>query len=91
VAPGAWGLRHSGWADTRQRLSSDDYDEFMEILRNLDSSREKIKEAMGFALDNAECSEEVVQLLKESLTLAETALPIKIARLYLCSDILHNR
>lgn len=30
-------------------------------------------------------------MIKESLLVKETAIPIKIARLYLVSDVLHNR
>lgn len=45
---------------------------------------------MGFAFDNCDASEEVVDLLKESLTVNETAIPVKLARLYVVSDILHN-
>lgn len=30
-------------------------------------------------------------MIKESLLIKETAIPIKIARLYLVSDVLHNR
>jgi hypothetical protein len=33
---------------------------------------------------------EVVEILGDSLTLAETPIPLKIARLFLASDILHN-
>jgi U2-associated protein SR140 len=45
---------------------------------------------MGFALDNAEASKDIVQVLTESLKLKETAGPTKVARLFLVSDILHN-
>lgn len=33
---------------------------------------------------------QVVDILSESLSLAETAVPLKIARLFLLSDLLHN-
>lgn len=33
---------------------------------------------------------EVVEILSDSLTLSETPVPLKIARLFLASDILHN-
>jgi U2-associated protein SR140 len=33
---------------------------------------------------------QIVQIIVESLSLAETPLPVKIARLYLVSDILYN-
>jgi len=45
---------------------------------------------MLFALDHAEASGEVVETLCESLCLDETATPLKLARFYAVSDILHN-
>ena len=45
---------------------------------------------MGKALDFADASEEVVDLLCESLLVDATPINVKIARLYLLSDILHN-
>ena len=33
---------------------------------------------------------EVVEILSDSLTLSETPIPLKVARLFLVSDILHN-
>lgn len=79
------------FSDARFHLSDDDHDDLLGLLRNLTISREKIKEAMGFALDNADASEEVVEALRDSLVVAETAMGVKLARLYLVSDILHNR
>ena len=40
--------------------------------------REDVQEAMVFALDNADASGEVVDILYEALTLAETPVPIKV-------------
>ncbi|XP_076955818.1 protein RRC1-like isoform X2 [Bidens hawaiensis] len=65
-------------------------DEFEDMLRALTLERIQIKEAMGFALDNADAAGEVVEVLTESLTLKETPIPTKVARLMLVSDILHN-
>jgi hypothetical protein len=42
-----------------------------------------------FALDRSEQAKEVVELIAESLTLAETPMNKKIARLFLVSDILY--
>ena len=50
----------------------------------------QIKSAMGFALDHSEQAPDVVGVLHQSLTLKETPAPVKVARLYLVSDILHN-
>ncbi|KAK8461598.1 hypothetical protein SEVIR_1G062500v4 [Setaria viridis] len=60
------------------------------MLRSLSLERSQIKEAMGFALDNADAAGEIVEVLTESLTLKETPIPTKVARLMLVSDILHN-
>ena len=53
-------------------LTDDEYDDFSDLLRAITLERHKIKEAMGFALDNAEASKDIVQVLVESLTLKET-------------------
>jgi U2-associated protein SR140 len=71
-------------------LTEDERDEFEDILRNLSIERSKIKNAMGFALDHAESAPEIVETISESLTILKTPVLLKIARLYLISDILHN-
>ncbi|XP_057865763.2 protein RRC1 [Cryptomeria japonica] len=76
--------------DLERPLTESQRDEFEDMLRALTLERSQIKEAMGFALDNADAAGEVVEVLTESLTLKETLLPIKVARLMLVSDILHN-
>jgi len=45
---------------------------------------------MCFAIDNSEAANEIVQIMIEALTLCETPIPTKVARLFLVSDILHN-
>ncbi|XWS26145.1 hypothetical protein CRYUN_Cryun26dG0005700 [Craigia yunnanensis] len=52
-------------------------DEFEDMLRALTLERSLIKEAMGFALDNADAA-------------GERPIPTKVARIMLVSDILHN-
>jgi U2-associated protein SR140 len=64
-------MRHGGHGNTK-RLPDDVRDEFEDMLRNLTVERNKIKAAMGFALDHAELSHEIVQIIIESLTLKET-------------------
>ncbi|KAJ7563699.1 hypothetical protein O6H91_03G121900 [Diphasiastrum complanatum] len=71
-------------------LSDSQRDEFEDMLRALTLERSQIREAMGFALDNSEAAGEVVEVLTESLTIKETPIPTKVARLMLVSDILHN-
>ncbi|CAN6477835.1 unnamed protein product [Victoria cruziana] len=76
--------------ETERALTDPQRDEFEDMLRALTLERSQIKEAMGFALDNADAAGEVVEVLTESLTLKETPIPTKVARLMLVSDVLHN-
>lgn len=71
-------------------LKDDDYDEFEAMLHGLSVSRPLIKAAMGFAFDKVESAKEISDILKESLLVKETPVAVKMARLYLLSDILHN-
>lgn len=71
-------------------LTDSQREKLEEILRNLTPERTKISEAMVFCIDHADAAEEVVECIAESLSLAETPLHKKVARLYLISDILHN-
>ncbi|KAL8521814.1 hypothetical protein ACS0TY_012107 [Phlomoides rotata] len=76
--------------EVERTLTDAQRDEFEDMLRALTLERNQIKEAMGFSLDNADAAGEVVDVLTESLTLKETPIPTKVARLMLVSDILHN-
>lgn len=76
--------------ESERTLTDAQRDEFEDMLRALTLERRQIKEAMGFALDNADAAGEIVEVLTESLTLKETPIPTKVARLMLVSDILHN-
>ena len=76
--------------EDRTKLRSADVDKLEALLRNLTSERRKIKELMGFALDHSEEAKEVVEILTESLSLDETPIPKKLARLFAVSDILYN-
>ncbi|XP_042485174.1 protein RRC1-like [Macadamia integrifolia] len=76
--------------EMERTLTDSQRDEFEDMLRALTLERSQIKEAMGFSLDNADAAGEVVEVLTESLTLKETLIPTKVARLMLVSDILHN-
>ncbi|KAG8058281.1 hypothetical protein GUJ93_ZPchr0002g25106 [Zizania palustris] len=76
--------------EVERTLTDSQRDEFEDMLRALTLERSQIKEAMGFALDNADAAGEIVEVLAESLTLKETPIPTKVARLMLVSDILHN-
>ncbi|XVE97321.1 hypothetical protein REPUB_Repub03eG0009600 [Reevesia pubescens] len=76
--------------EPERTLTDPQRDEFEDMLRALTLERSQIKEAMGFSLDNADAAGEIVEVLTESLTLKETPIPTKVARLMLVSDILHN-
>ncbi|XP_061595637.1 U2 snRNP-associated SURP motif-containing protein isoform X3 [Cololabis saira] len=69
-------------AEHRQRLES--------LLKELTPSRDDVAKAMLFCLDRADAAEEVVAHVTDSFSLLQTPLQIKISRLYLVSDILHN-
>ncbi|KAG5178404.1 hypothetical protein JKP88DRAFT_270519 [Tribonema minus] len=83
------------------RMPQPEEDNFRELLGRLTMpSRRLIREAMGAALDNSECSAHVVEILSESLMEAGRIIsedgpappppPVIVARLYLVSDVLHN-
>lgn len=61
-----------------------------DLIRNLTPERQKIADAMMYAVNHANSAEEVADCITESLTITETPIHRKIARLYLISDILHN-
>ena len=45
---------------------------------------------MVWCIEHAEAGEEIVDCITESLSILQTPLTKKVARLYLISDILHN-
>ncbi|KAJ3611586.1 hypothetical protein NHX12_021601 [Muraenolepis orangiensis] len=65
-------------------------DQLEEMLRALTPRKGDVAEAMLFCLTRAEAAEEIVDCITESLSILKTALPKKIARLYLVSDVLYN-
>lgn len=72
------------------QLSNSQRDRLEDMLRALSGERQKIADAMIFCLEHAEAAEEIVDCLSESLSILQTPLNKKIARLYLVSDILYN-
>jgi len=81
-----------------QGLSSEQEEHWRRILRELTVSRSSIKEAMGWAYDRVEgggvgrmCALLIDSLLENNEEKEELAPPpLLVARLYLCSDLLHN-
>lgn len=72
------------------RLTESDAETFATVLRSLTLERSDIENGMVFAIDHAEAADDVAEMLTEALTLAETPVVTKVARLFLASDILHN-
>eukprot|EP00434_Breviolum_minutum_P037658 symbB.v1.2.033400.t2/scaffold4144.1/size43914/2 len=73
-----------------KRLSDEDWSQLEQLLRNVSSTRASIMETMVFCLDKSEWAIEIAETIAESLTIAETEIPLKVARLLVVSDILHN-
>ena len=71
-------------------LTDSQRDKLENLLRDLTPERSKIADCMVWCLDHAENAEEVVECIAESLSIIETPMPKKIARLFLVSDLLHN-
>jgi U2-associated protein SR140 len=77
---------------SKARLDREDERRLRYLLETLTVSRDSIKTAMAFALDHAECAEDVVSILQDSILNAPSleAAPVVIAKLFLLSDLLHN-
>lgn len=71
-------------------LTDSQRDRLEDMLRELTPERLKVGEVMVWCLDHAEAAEEIVECISEALSILQTPLPKKIARLYLVSDILYN-
>jgi len=71
-------------------LTDEERDAFEDMLRSLTVERSSIRTAMLFALDHAAAAAEISDTLVQALTLRETPVAVKVARLFLLSDVLHN-
>ncbi|CAK9832892.1 U2 snRNP-associated SURP motif-containing protein [Anthophora retusa] len=74
----------------RGSLSNSQRDRLEDLLRSISPERIKVAEAMVFCIEHAEAAEEICDCISESLSILQTPVNKKIARLYLISDILHN-
>ncbi|XP_062608000.1 U2 snRNP-associated SURP motif-containing protein-like, partial [Saccostrea cucullata] len=72
------------------QLTDSQRDRLEDMLRELTPERTKVGDAMVWCLDHAESAEEIVECITESLSILQTPIPKKIARLFLVSDILFN-
>ncbi|KAK7090443.1 U2 snRNP-associated SURP motif-containing protein-like [Littorina saxatilis] len=71
-------------------LTDSQRDRLEDMLRSLTPEKHKVGDLMIWCLDHAEAAEEIVECIGEALSILQTPLPKKIARLYLVSDILYN-
>ena len=76
----------------RMQLMDDEISRFVDILRGLSLSRWRIQSAMSFALDHAECAQEVIEMIRENFlsNLISKSSIMMISHLFLFSDILYN-
>ena len=74
----------------RAKLSQRKFDELKNDLKELTLGRDSIRSTMGFALDNTEASEDIVSIIADSILEDSASPPLKVAHIYLLSDILHN-
>jgi U2-associated protein SR140 len=63
---------------------------FEALLAGLTVGRAAVREAMAFALDHADAAADIAALLAESLAAPDAPVGLRVARLFLLSDILHN-
>lgn len=73
-----------------KRLTDTDWDRLEQLLRNVSRQRSTILETMAFCLDKSDWAIEITECITESLTIMETDMALKTARLLVVSDILHN-
>ncbi|KIM31116.1 hypothetical protein M408DRAFT_253799 [Serendipita vermifera MAFF 305830] len=63
---------------------------FKAMLRAMAGKRGEVARCMAFCLEHGEAAAEVSNIIISSLLITSTAVPRKIARLHLVSDIVHN-
>merc|ERR1712062_211500 len=71
---------------TAKPLSNNNRQKFVQLLRQLKSTRKIIRSAMKFCLDNAEMATEITEILSEALTTNNKNTSKKLARLHLVND-----
>ena len=74
----------------KDNLTDSERDKFEDMLRTLLPDRNPLAETMVWCIEHAEAGSEIVDCIAESLSILQTPLTKKVARLYLISDILHN-
>jgi len=71
-------------------LNDQEEQHLLDLLRNVTLNRDTMAECMVFAILHSDQSADVVEIISESLTLPETPVIQKLARLYVVNDILYN-
>lgn len=74
----------------RNKLSPLARKRFNAMLRAMSGKRGEVARCMAFCLEHGEAAAEVSNVVISSLLINSTAVPRKIARLHLISDIVHN-
>ncbi|GAB5372477.1 hypothetical protein AAMO2058_001669100 [Amorphochlora amoebiformis] len=72
------------------QMNKEDTATLFTILRELRVSRNSILNGMVFILDRSQHAEDIAKILVESITLRSSLLSVRVARLYLLSDVLYN-
>ena len=75
---------------SRTKLSPLARKRFKAMLRAMTGKRGEVARCMAFCLEHGEAAAEVSNIVISSLLVNSTAVPRKIARLHLISDIVHN-
>ena len=75
---------------TERELNEAERDQLEAMLRQVSLERSSIREAMAWCVQRSAASDEIAETLTDALTLKQTPVPKKLARLFLLSDILHN-
>eukprot|EP00118_Oscarella_pearsei_P012114 m.86447 g.86447 ORF g.86447 m.86447 type:complete len:832 (+) comp36496_c0_seq42:20-2515(+) len=74
----------------RGELTDRERDQLEDMLRKITPERTKVAEMMLFCLDHSEAADEIVDCITESLSILQTPVAVKVARIYLVSDVLYN-
>lgn len=73
-----------------KRLTDQDWDVLERLLRTVSGARCTVLEAMAFCLDHSDMAIEITECITQALTILETDLTLKVSRLLVVSDVLHN-
>lgn len=85
-------IRRRGRGSNSSTLTEEDTRQFHKLITNLSISREKICQAMVFCFERSTAANALSELLRDALLddSQTVTIDMKIARLYLLSDVLYN-